>query len=57
MPSTILRHRFVSVLRQGSMNNNRLYHEILPDLISRGHAHIHDIKGTKKKYYLFKADE
>lgn len=34
------------------MNNTRLYYEIIPDLESRNLIKVHDIKGSKKKFYL-----
>ena len=43
--------------RRGSMNNTRLYYEIIPDLESRNLVRVHSVKGRKKKFYLFKQEE
>ena len=55
---TELTNRFAkNAGRNGAMNNSRLYHEIIPDLERRNLVRVWDLKGTKKKYYLFWAED
>lgn len=55
---TDLTNRFAkNAGRRGAMNNNRLYHEVIPDLEKRNLVRVWNVKGTKKKYYLFQIDD